>query len=149
MPCLPRSKQERISWSNKPSTNVYLTILQNSSYSWLAAILCSCFIRILAGWGWVSDGRWIMSADSKWNFRRQYLRRTPPLFFFSLADSGSEASCHNMRNYRKKTDTVIDLRILTMFKKIYVIWKFSSSNFETRTATKRMMQPGLMCIHIK
>lgn len=73
----------------------------------------------------------------------------PPLFFFSLADSGSEASCHDMRNYRKKTDTVIDLRILTMFKKIYVIWKFSSSNFETRTATKRMMQPGLMCIHIK
>lgn len=73
----------------------------------------------------------------------------PPPFFFSLADSGSEASCHDMRNYRKKTDTVIDLRILTMFKKIYVIWKFSSSNFETRKATKRMMQPGLMCIHIK
>ena len=35
----------------------------------------------------------------------------PPPLFFSLADSGSEASCHDMRNYRKKSDTVIDLRI--------------------------------------
>lgn len=41
---------------------------------------------------------------------------SPPLVF-SLADSGSAASCHDMRNYRKKSDTVIDLRILTMFKK--------------------------------
>ena len=35
----------------------------------------------------------------------------PPPLVFSLADSGSEASCHDMRNYRKKSDTVIDLRI--------------------------------------